>query len=113
MPPKVDTVVADETGEMTTGPGQTGDGSGTTEFERACVNNEAALVDAPSRGAFSHVSTESLSSSVVTLGYIFGVLVIVQGFTVLDLAPWYGAIAVAVGALVIYGLSASPGRVQP
>ena len=45
------------------------------------------------------------------IGYIFGVLVIVQGFTVLNIAPWYGAIAVAVGALVVYGLARSPREV--
>jgi hypothetical protein len=42
------------------------------------------------------------------VGYIFGVLVMVQGFTVIDLAPWYGALAVAVGVLVIYGLARAP-----
>jgi hypothetical protein len=42
------------------------------------------------------------------IGYIFGVLVTVQGFTVLNLAPWYGAAAITVGVLVIYGLAHSP-----
>ena len=42
------------------------------------------------------------------IGYIFGVLVIVQGFTVPNVAPWYGAIAVAVGARSSYGLARSP-----
>jgi hypothetical protein len=42
------------------------------------------------------------------IGYIFGVLVIVQGFTVVNIAPWYGALAVAVGSLVIYGLARTP-----
>lgn len=45
------------------------------------------------------------------IGYIFGVLVVVQGFTVLNIAPWYGAIAVAVGVLVVYGLARSPREV--
>jgi len=42
------------------------------------------------------------------IGYIFGVLVIVQGFTVIDLAPWYGALAIALGVLVVYGLARTP-----
>ena len=42
------------------------------------------------------------------LGYIFGILVIVQGFTVINLAPWYGALAIVVGILVVYGLAATP-----
>lgn len=42
------------------------------------------------------------------LGYIFGVLVIVQGFTVINLAPWYGALSIAIGALVVYGLASNP-----
>ena len=42
------------------------------------------------------------------IGYIFGVLVIVQGFTVLDIAPWYGAVAIAAGVLVVYGLARTP-----
>ena len=43
-------------------------------------------------------------------GYIAGVLVIVHGFTVINLAPWYGATAIVVGVLVIYGLAATPAR---
>lgn len=42
------------------------------------------------------------------MGYIFGVLVIVQGFAVIGLAPWYGALAIAVGTLVVYGLASTP-----
>ena len=42
------------------------------------------------------------------LGYIFGVLAIVQGFTVVGLAPWYAALAVATGALVVYGIARTP-----
>ena len=34
---------------------------------------------------------------------IAGVLVIVHGFVVINLAPWYGATAIVVGVLVIYG----------
>jgi len=42
------------------------------------------------------------------VGYIAGVLVIVQGFAVINIAPWYGAAAIVVGVLVVYGLAASP-----
>ena len=42
-------------------------------------------------------------------GYIAGVLVIVQGFAVINLAPWYGASAIFVGVLVVYGLAATSG----
>jgi len=42
------------------------------------------------------------------MGYIFGVLVLVQGFTVLTIAPWYGALAITVGLLVIYGIARTP-----
>ena len=41
------------------------------------------------------------------IGYIWAVLVIVQGFAVIGLAPWYGAIAITLGVLVIYGLASS------
>ena len=46
------------------------------------------------------------------VGYIFGVLVIVQGFTVINLAPWYGVASITVGVLVIYGLAATPRLAQ-
>ena len=42
------------------------------------------------------------------IGYIFGVLVIVQGFTVINIAPWYGALAILLGVLVVYGLARTP-----
>jgi hypothetical protein len=42
------------------------------------------------------------------LGYVFGVLIIVQGFTVIGVATWYGALAILVGVLVIHGISHSP-----
>jgi hypothetical protein len=41
-------------------------------------------------------------------GYIAGVLVIVQGFAVINIAPWYGAASITVGVLVVYGLAATP-----
>jgi len=44
------------------------------------------------------------------MGYIFGVLVIVQGFAVLNLEPWYGAAAIALGVLAVYGIAVTPGR---
>ena len=46
------------------------------------------------------------------VGYIFGVLVLVQGFTVINIAPWYGAASITVGVLVIYGLASTPRLVQ-
>jgi len=42
------------------------------------------------------------------LGYIFGVLVIVQGFTIIGIAPWYAAFSIIIGILVVYGLASSP-----
>ena len=42
------------------------------------------------------------------IGYIWAVLVVVQGFTIVNLAPWYGAIAITLGVLVIFGLARSP-----
>jgi len=45
------------------------------------------------------------------MGYVFGVLLLVQGFAVLNLAPWYGALAITVSLLVIYGLARTPSGV--
>jgi hypothetical protein len=42
------------------------------------------------------------------IGYIWAVLVIVQSFTIISFAPWYGALAITLAALVIYGLASSP-----
>ena len=42
------------------------------------------------------------------MGYVFGVLVIVQGFTVINIAPWYGALAITIGVLVVWGLAVTP-----
>jgi hypothetical protein len=42
------------------------------------------------------------------MGYIFGVLVIVQGFTIIGVAPWYAAFSIIIGILVVYGLASSP-----
>ena len=46
------------------------------------------------------------------VGYIFGVLVIVQGFAVIGLAPWYAAFSIILGTLVVYGLASSPREAQ-
>ena len=43
------------------------------------------------------------------LGYIWGVLVIVQSFAIIGIAPWYAAFAITLGVLVIYGLASTPG----
>lgn len=42
------------------------------------------------------------------VGYVWAVLMIVQGFTVINIAPWYGAISIALAALVLYGLASTP-----
>ena len=42
------------------------------------------------------------------VGYIWAVLVIVQGFTIINIAPWYGAISIGVAAVVIYGIASAP-----
>ncbi len=42
------------------------------------------------------------------IGYAFGVLVIVQGFLVIGFAPWYAALAITIGVLVVYGLAVTP-----
>lgn len=44
------------------------------------------------------------------LGYIWATLVIVQAFTVVGLAPWYAALAITLGVLVVYGLASTPRR---
>ena len=43
------------------------------------------------------------------VGYIWGVLVIVQGFVILEHAPWYGAAAITLAVLVVYGLASTSG----
>jgi hypothetical protein len=40
--------------------------------------------------------------------YIWAVLVIVQSFTIINYAPWYGALSIAVAGLVVYGLATTP-----
>jgi hypothetical protein len=46
------------------------------------------------------------------LGYIFGVLVIVQSFAIIQYAPWYAAAMIALGVLVIYGVAHTPRAVE-
>jgi hypothetical protein len=46
------------------------------------------------------------------VGYIWAVLVIVQGFTIINIAPWYGALSIAVAALVVYALASTPKGAQ-
>lgn len=45
------------------------------------------------------------------VGYIWAVLVIVQSFVIIGLAPWYAALSITLAALVIYGLASSPREV--
>jgi hypothetical protein len=47
------------------------------------------------------------------VGYVWAVLVIVQSFAIVRLAPWYAALAITLGALVIYGLASTPREEQP
>ena len=45
------------------------------------------------------------------VGYIWAVLVIVQSFTIIGIAPWYAAFSITLAVLVIYGLASSPREV--
>jgi hypothetical protein len=40
--------------------------------------------------------------------YAWAALVIVQAFTTVNWAPWYSALAIALAAMVIYGLAKTP-----
>jgi hypothetical protein len=42
------------------------------------------------------------------VAYVWGVLVIVQGFMLIGQAPWYSAGMIGLAALVIYGLASHP-----
>ena len=42
------------------------------------------------------------------IGYIWAVLVIVQSFAIIGLAPWYGGLSIILAAFVIYGLASTP-----
>jgi hypothetical protein len=41
------------------------------------------------------------------VGYVWGVVVLVNGFLILGAAPWYAAVAITLATLVIYGLATS------
>jgi hypothetical protein len=47
------------------------------------------------------------------VAYIWAVFVIVQSFTIINLAPWYGALTMALAVMVIYGLARTPAGVSP
>jgi hypothetical protein len=42
------------------------------------------------------------------MGYIWGVVIIVQSFVVIGFAPWYSAISIALAIAVIYGIGVAP-----
>jgi hypothetical protein len=42
------------------------------------------------------------------IAYIWAVLMIVQSFAVMNVAPWYGAFSIILASLVIYGLASTP-----
>lgn len=44
------------------------------------------------------------------VAYIWGVVVIVNSFLIMGIAPWYAATSIALGALVIYGLATTTDR---
>jgi len=43
------------------------------------------------------------------VAYVWGVLVIVQGFLIIGQAPWYSALGITIAVLVIYGLATTSG----
>ena len=44
------------------------------------------------------------------VGYIWAILVIVQGFVVINIVPWYAFLSIGLAALVIWALASSSGR---
>ena len=42
------------------------------------------------------------------VAYVWGILVIVQGFMLIGQAPWYSTVMIALAALLIYGLASQP-----
>jgi hypothetical protein len=42
------------------------------------------------------------------VAYAWAAVVIVQGFTTINWAPWYSALMIALAAMVIYGLARTP-----
>jgi len=45
--------------------------------------------------------------------YIWAILVIVQSFAIIGIAPWYGGLSIILAAFVIYGLASSPREASP
>jgi len=43
------------------------------------------------------------------VGYVWAVVVIVQGFLIIEQAPWYGAGSIGLAVLVLYGLTTTSG----
>ena len=43
------------------------------------------------------------------VGYIWSIVVIWQGFLIIEHAPWYGAAAITLAVLVVYGLASTSG----
>jgi hypothetical protein len=43
------------------------------------------------------------------VAYVWGVVVIFQGFLLIEHAPWFGAAAITIAALVIYAVSVTAG----
>ncbi len=41
------------------------------------------------------------------IGYIWAVVLIVQSFVIIGVAPWYAAAAIALASLVLYGLAST------
>jgi hypothetical protein len=46
------------------------------------------------------------------LGYVFGVLLVVESLAIIGIAPWLGAALIALGVLVIYGVAQTPREVR-
>ena len=42
------------------------------------------------------------------IAYIWAILVIVNSFLIIDIAPWFGAAMITLAVLVIYGLASTP-----
>ena len=42
------------------------------------------------------------------IAYVWAIFAIVNGFSVISQAPWYGAITIGIAVLVVWGLATSP-----
>ena len=58
-------------------------------------------------GGFSLLSNGGFGRVV---GYLWGIVVIFQSLLIIGVAPWYGAVAIGLAALVIYGLASTSGE---